>query len=404
MRTKSTVLVSIAFAAIAMQGVFTSCSSEETVNTEKPTGPQTLTLNLKPAGTRAAVYSDPANTDPNPENTINSVTIGIFDKNTGNAVKTIQEVAGSKTPKITTSQLADGDIVLVAVNAKPETFAGAKNLADFESKTLAIDDALGGGSGSATIVANSKLPMFGTSTIALSDAATNSYAASVDVYHMVAKITLKSLSVNFSATGAYKDAVFTPTEVFMSNVPDALDFYPVVDANMTSYSKFAAYTNLCQGESSASGNLKAYLGTGSDLTSFSTIKNTTLSGVNTGSTYNWGTVSPVTSILYLYTMPSSDATASRLVIKGMFDPDGSGTSPAVPVYYPVNINYNSTDGSAADGGTVIKRVYPNKNYIIDVTIQSKGSSDATTAIDPETATATITVKDFTTATQSNVFN
>ena len=246
--------------------------------------------------------------------------------------------------------------------------------------------------------------MFGTGTIAAGETST-AFTASVDVYHMVAKITLNSLKVNFSGTGTggYKDATFTPTEVFMSNVPDVLDFYPV-DANMTSYSKFATYTNLCQGESSASGNLKAYLGTGSDLTSIPTIKNTTLSGVTGGSTYNWGTVSPsVTSILYLYTMPSSDVTASRLVIKGMFDPDGSGTSPAVPVYYPVNINYNSTDGSVADGGTV-KQVYPNKNYIIDVTIQGKGSSSPTEAIaDPQTATATITVQPFTEASQTNVF-
>ena len=87
----------------------------------------------------------------------------------------------------------------------------------------------------------------------------------------------------------------------------------------------------------------------------------------------------------------------------MFDPDGPGENKAVPVYYPVNINYNSDKGSAVDGGTV-KQVYPNKNYIIDVTIQSKGSEHPTDAIDPQTATATITVKDFTTATQSNVFN
>ena len=247
--------------------------------------------------------------------------------------------------------------------------------------------------------------MFGTGTIAAGETST-AFTASVDVYHMVAKITLNSLKVNFSGTGTggYKDATFTPTEVFMSNVPDVLDFYPV-DANMTSYSKFATYTNLCQGESSASGNLKAYLGTGSDLTSFSTIKNTTLSGVNTGSTYNWGTVSPsVTSILYLYTMPNAATdTPTRLVIKGTFDLDGTGKATAT-VYYPVNINYNSTDGSAADGGNVIKQVYPNKNYIIDVTIQGKGSEKPTDAIaDPQTVNATITVKDFTTATQSNVF-
>ena len=397
MRTKSTVLVSIAFAAIAMQGVFTSCSSEETVNTEKPTGPQTLTLNLKPAGTRAAVYSDPASTTPNPENTINSVTIGIFGSD--NNVKTIQEViTTSTTPTITTSQLNISDQVLVAVNAKTGTFTGAKTVTDFENKTLAIDDALAGSVGSATTVASDKLPMFGTGSIKAGGTST-SFEADVSVYHMVAKITLKSLSVNFSTTGAYKDAVFTPTEVFMSNVPDALDFYPVVDANMTSYSKFATYTNLCQGESKIETNLKAYLGTGAPITGFSP-DNPELKGDNTGSSYKWKTTD---NILFLYTMPNAaTATPTRLVIKGTFNLDGKDTNPPT-VYYPVNINYNSANGSAADGGTV-KQVYPNKNYIIDVTIQGKGSQDANTAIDPETATANITVKDFTPATQSNVFN
>ncbi len=387
MRIKTIMTACLAVPALSVLCLLSSCSSEEL--TEKPsTGPQTLTLNLTPAGTRAAVYTDPSTAA---ENTINSVTIGIFDKNTGNAVKTIQEVAGSKTPKITTSQLADGDIVLVAVNAKSETFTGAKNLAEFENKTLAIDDALAGGDASAITVANSKLPMFGIGTIALSDAATNSYAADVDVYHMVAKITLKSLSVDFSTTGAYKEAKFTPTEVFMSNVPNALDFYPA-----TAYTTYATLTPFSQGETGIA-NLKAYLGTTTDFTGF-TIKHATLSGQKTGTTYNWGDVDQ--NILYFYTMPNNASTPTRLVIKGNFDP---GTGSTTPVYYPVNINYKSKDGSAADGGTA-KVVSPNKNYIIDVIIQGKGSIDANTAIDPETATATIKVQNFTPATQSNVFN
>jgi hypothetical protein len=103
-------------------------------------------------------------------------------------------------------------------------------------------------------------------------------------------------------------------------------------------------------------------------------------------------------------MPNAATTTpTRLVIKGTFNKDGKETTPPT-VYYPVNINYNSANGSAVDGGTVIKQVYPNKNYIIDVTIQGKGSLSPTEAIaDPQTVKATITVKDFTSATQSNVF-
>ena len=400
MRIKTIMTACLAVPALSVLCLLSSCSSEELPTTEKPsTGTQTLTLNLKPAGTRAAVYTDPGTAA---ENTINSVTIGIFDQTadgTGNyPVKTIQEVTTSSTsPSITTSQLIAGDKVLVAVNAKAGTFTGAKNLTEFENKTLAIDDALANGNGSSTTVASSNLPMFGTGVIAGSS---TTFTAAVDVYHMVSKITLRTLSVNFSATGAYSAATFTPTAVFMSNVPDKLDFYPA--NTMTSYSTFATAGTLQQGESGTSSNLKAYLGTASPI-GF-TPAHTTLSGVNTGSTYNWGTVSPsVANILYLYTMPSSAATSTRLVIRGDFDPDGTGAN-KVQVYYPVNINYNSSGSTIPDGGTVAKQVYPNKNYIIDVTIQGKGSSSPTVAIDSQTATANITVKSFTDASQTNVFN
>ena len=396
MRIKTIMTACLAVPALSVLCLLSSCSSEELP--EKPsTGPQTLTLNLTPAGTRAAAYSDPASTTPNPEHKINSVTIGIFGSD--NNVKTIQDAADPINPSITTSQLEKDDKVLVAVNATPGTFTGAKTVTEFEDKTLAIDDALASSNGAATIVTSNNLPMFGTGTIAGSSP---SFSADVTVYHMVAKITLKSLSVNFSATGAYSAATFTPTAVFMSNVPAALDFYP---ANTMSSYTFAAAGTLQQGESGTSSNLKAYLGTASPI-GFTPV-HTTLSGENTGSTYNWGTVSPsVANILYLYTMPSSDATSTRLVIRGDFDPDGPGasTAPAVQVYYPVYINYNSSGSTIPDGGTVAKQIYPNKNYILDVTIQGKGSSSPTTPIDPQTATANITVQNFTSANQSNVFN
>lgn len=390
MRTKSTVLVSIAFAAIAMQGVFTSCSSDETTNTEKPTGLQTLKVNLSSI-TRAAVYTDPGTAA---ENTINRVTIGIFGSD--NKVKTIQEqVTTSSNPSITTSQIAVGDQILVAVNAKTGTFTGALTVSDFENKTLAIDDALAAGDGSATTVANTKLPMFGVGTIAQKSGSTTEFEANVDTYHMVSKITLKSLSVNFDVTGAYKNATFTPTEVFLSNVPDKLDFYPA--STMSSYI-YASSSTLYNGETGAA-SLKGYLGTTTTLTGF-TPANATLSGLTTGTTYNWGTVG--SNILYLYTMPNTSTTPTRLVIKGVLRPDGTDASKTT-VYYPININYNSTGGTAADGGTV-KQVYPNKNYILDVTISGKGSDSPIIPIDPEVATAHVTVKSFVDATQSNVFN
>ncbi len=388
MRTKPAILAFFALATIAMQGLLTSCAGDENLGTEKQEGLQTLKINLNTV-TRAAAYSDPGTTA---ENTINSVTIGIFGSD--NNVKTIQDAADPSNPSITTSQLEKDDQVLVAVNAKAGTFTGALTVSDFENKTLAIDDALPvSGSG----VDPTKLPMFGTGSI-VQDGSATAFKATVDVYHMVAKVTLQSLYVDFDETGAYKDATFTPTEVFMYNVPDKLDFYP---ASSYTYASAASYYNGEAGKAS----VKDYLGTGITLTPFSPA-HATMSGLKTGSTSSWGTVG--SKILFLYTMPTTSSKPTQLVIKGIFRPVGTDDGKAT-VYYPVNINYNSADGSAANlsgGGKdgTAKQVYPNKNYVVDVTIKGKGADSPSASLDPQTATANITVKSFVDASQTNVFN
>ncbi|BCS86704.1 hypothetical protein prwr041_25970 [Prevotella herbatica] len=390
MRTKPAILAFFALATIATQGLFTSCSSDENLSTEKPsTGTQTLKINLKPADTRAAAYTDPG-TDA--ENKINRVTIGIFDKTTG-AVKTIQDALNAAAPEIITSQLVADDHILVAVNAPAGTFTGVLTELAFEKSTLGIDDALPV-SGTGT-VDPANLPMFGAAKIT-QIGTTPAYTADVAVSHMVAKVTLKSLKVAFDATGAYKDATFTPTEVFMYNVPDKLDFdfYPANTPTSYVYNYLTTPTNTPNYYNGLIGDasLKSYLGTG---TLDGTLKDKTLA-----TTSNWGTAG--TNLLYLYTMPNNSTKPTQLVIKGSFDPDGKGTT--VPVYYPVNINYNSDNGNAAEG-TTPKQVYPNKNYIVDVIIKGKGADSPTKSLDPETVTANIvTVNSFVDATQSNTFN
>ena len=400
MRTKPAILAFFALATIAMQGLFTSCAGDENLSTEKPsTGPQTLKINLKSADTRAAAYADPGKTA---EDKINRVTIGIFDKNLDTngkyPVKTIQDAANAAAPEIITSQLVAGDHILVAVNAPVGTFTGVLTESDFEKSTLGIDDALGGGSSTAPTVATTNLPMFGADVIAGSS---TTFTSTVAVSHMVAKVTLQSLKVDFDPNGAYPNATFTPTEVFMYNVPDKLDFDFYPTNTPTSYvynyltTKTPSYYNGEEGDAS----VKAYLGTSTTLTPFSPA-NPILSGLKTGTTYSWGTVG--TKILFLYTMPNTSTKPTQIIIKGTFRPVGTDTGKET-VYYPVNINYNSANGSAAEGATP-KQVYPNKNYIVDVTIKGKGALLPSASLDPETATATVTVQSFVDASQSNVFN
>ncbi|MDN5553195.1 hypothetical protein [Prevotella sp.] len=392
MRTKPAILAFFALATIAMQGLLTSCAGDENLGTEKQEGLQTLKINLNTV-TRAAAYSDPGTTA---ENTINRVTIGIFDQTTGD-VKTIQDAPNAAAPEIITSQLVADDDILVAVNAPAGTFTGVLTKLAFEKSTLGIDDALPV-SGTGT-VDPAKLPMFGDGKIALKSGSSTIYEATVPVYHMVAKVTLKSLGVDFDATGAYKDAKFTPTEVFMYSVPDKLDFYPASSSTSYVYNYLTTKTPTYYNGEAGDASVKAYLGTGTPH-GFSPA-HATISGVNGSSAYSWGTVG--TKILYLYTMPNNSTKPTQLVIKGTFDSNGDGTDDPGFVYYPVNINYNSANGSAAEGATP-KQVYPNKNYIVDVTIKGKGASSPSASLDPQTATATVTVQSFVDASQTNVFN
>lgn len=111
---------------------------------------------------------------------------------------------------------------------------------------------------------------------------------------------------------------------------------------------------------------------------------------------------------FFYTTPNNNVSTgkTKLVIKGSFDPDGAGATPAQVVYYPVKLNSNVTaEGThaAAESGTTEYQVYPNKNYKCSVTIKTIGSTGPDADIDPTTATVTITVTSFTSVSQSTIF-
>ena len=70
------------------------------------------------------------------------------------------------------------------------------------------------------------------------------FSSNVTVNHLVAKVTLNSLSVNFTGTG-HASATFKPLEVFLINVPDEL----TMEYDGTNYTPTGlTLTNLYQGE------------------------------------------------------------------------------------------------------------------------------------------------------------
>lgn len=407
MDMKTKIQLFVVFLLLAVGALWlTSCSSEDAVqgSGSQADATLTLTINTGKVGSRATAWdgtTTPTSTD---ENTINRLTVGIFDAST-KKVKTIVELTSAPTggnslsvsgktatAKIVTTSLATGDDVLVAANAPAGNFAGVADVTGFNAKTEGIESAVLSASDNTKEI-NTNIPMYGASTL---NGSGSVFTATVSVQHQLAKITLDSLSVDFAQDGPYKSATFKPTEFFLVNVPEKLAFsndawvngaghFHGCNAESTDYSSLSWVSSL----PSQWGTYKGFLATGA-LTSA-----TPLSGK---ASYK--------SKSYFYVTPSDDYTTDgkmKLIIAGDFDANGSGTTEKV--FYPVAINATYDDAgkaTAADGGTVFQ-VSPNKNYKCTVVIKTKGTTNPTKNLDPQTATVTVTVADFVEAKQTTTF-
>lgn len=413
MDMKTKIQLFAAFLLLAVGALWlTSCSSEDAVQSggSQADASLTLTINTGKVGSRATAWdgtTTPTSTD---ENTINRLTVGIFDAST-KKVKTIVELTSATTggnslsvsgkiatAKIVTTSLATGDDVLVAANAPAGNFAGVADETGFNAKTEGIESAVLSSSGDTKEI-NNNIPMYGAKTLS-AGSTDGTFTASVDVKHLLAKISLTDLEVAFDANGPYKDAKFTPTEFFLVNVPEKLAFSNDAwvngaghfhgfdgDTDNSLYKDLTNFTTICGKWETA--KYKGYLATGS-------LNATELAG----------TSAKYASAAYFYVTPSDDTADGKmkLIIAGKFDADGTGAAEET-VFYPVAINakYDAAgNATAADGGTVFQ-VSPNKNYKCTVVIKTKGTTDPTKNLDPQTATVTVTVTDFVEASQTTTF-
>ena len=423
---KALTKISIGFLALAAAALwFTSCSSEDVASGTNQGKMSSLTLTIntgKSMGSRATDWTttDPAGSDKTTtENKINRVAIGIF-SNSG-AVKTIVELtpgisgtnslstdATNATAKIVTSSLVANDEVLVAINAPSGRFTGCQDKAAFMQKTETAAEALAN-STDAQVATN--IPMFGSATLSGDG---SSFNASVSVIHMIAKVSLTSLKVDFKAGSAYADAVFTPKAVFLINVPNSFQFDNTTETNGDlkawlsagyehGWGTFATNYDANTENSSASAT---FIGsTFAKYLTTSELAVKTLQGVAGGSDASYA--SDDKSVCFFYTMPNGqdDDKATKLVIAGLFKATGV---PEKVVYYPLFLNAKVNDTGTgyvpAFDGSKAKKVYPNKNYNCKVVIRNIGADSPNTNLDPQTASITITVKDFDSADQTTEFN
>lgn len=393
----------------AMTAGFASCSSSDEPSSVSDNTPKELTITIKTQGvtTKAAETSDPGSQTPNPENTMNRITIGIFD-NAGTTVRAIQEFAATSdlsnvgagkyffnqqnntaTVTVVTTKMDTNDQILVAVNAPTGKFAGVTSATTFKQKSIDAETALykdtNGSNPSDGKAVNNNVPMFGEA-VSRTGSTTN-YSANVSVKHLTAKVTLEELKVDFAVDGPYSAATFTPTEIFMYNVPNGLLF---------DYSNPYLTSSFLNGEGKTTYPDPIYLTTG-DISSGAT----PLKGTATGGSNSFATK------YYFYITPNDqdDANKTKLVIKGKFDPDGDGTPLPNDVYYPVKLNYNvnANGTTSVPSGSTAYVVSPNKNYKCKVTIKTIGSTGPGDDIDPTTAEISITVTNFEEVNQETVF-
>ena len=327
-------------AGMMLIGLLASCSENDKSPVEKGTSMK-LTLNLtSPTVTKTAITDDPNTTTYiASESTINNVVVALFDAS-GNLVGGIQSFSSAQ---VTNHQVsATGSSLMtqaaVAVNVPAASFTNVKTLSDFESVKADLDytattDASAAGTTQQSATA---LPMAGEGTVTIAQSVGT---ATIQLTRLVGKVILSGISPNFS--GVYANASFTPTEVFMYNVPST------ANCNATSTtSAIASAPTFLQGEQVSpllTTNLKNYLGTGA------------LSG--TAQTLPWSN-----QYFSFYVFPNDGSTAqTQLVIKGLFKMSSSDTG--TTVYYPITLN----------SGTVQN----NKVYNLTAVIGSIGTTDPT---------------------------
>jgi uncharacterized protein (TIGR02145 family) len=360
---QSTLMTLILAGLMAMFTV--SCSSSDATITDdgglRPTDGNNLVVYI---GTTSSTYNGRAValTDPGTavENKINTTTLLVFGSN--GVAKSIQEVE-PKDQLINTRvpNLAAGDKVYLAINVPASVFSTVARLADFEETKIDIDRAILGDATDKTIANPGDAPMFGKGNLEAVPNETDVYRATVPVNHMLAKVTLNTITASLEG-----DAEFTPTEVYLKNVPPYLYLETAESAAKQDYRFFNNEGGtFYQGERANTEFFKEYLGSGVNLGGFQPTNPKLTRTVS-----SWHDNAPA---MVFYTMPNNPATPTMLVIKGTYKP--ANTTESKTVKYSIYLNHNTNSNTVPNGGPYIKQLYPNYNYSVDLFIKNASISD-----------------------------
>lgn len=346
-----------------------SCSSDENVDSGVPQSAKfEVTLSGKAAQTRSTNTSVPAVTD---EGTVNDIVVAAFDRN-NNVVKIdVQTMTGLTSSSITATTAVTAVAVAANVQAKATDFSTCKTKADFYATVakLAVTTA---DVSKADNQDAKLLPMVGESTGTVTLDATNSVNVSVTISRLVARISISSITSDFSNT-VYAGSSFVPEEIFLYNAITDVKYNGTNVATPTYYSGESAAT------SSTTPALASYLGTGAI-------------------TY------ATTDTYYFYTFPNATATPTKLIIKGTFT---DANNKSTPVYYPIIINHAQTGttitATLGSAGTD-SQIAANTTYALTANIKTIGATTVSANLAPADLDVTVTVSGWAnTLTQNVIF-
>lgn len=388
MNTKTFISKAVLTAVVLTMGLMTSCSNDsEESAAEKGDRMLTLSITTKSVTRGTVLEADPGAT----EDVITRLAIGIFNDD-GNAVK-IQEFtsdtwtepsAGNIQVVVSAQYLVNGNRVMAIANA-PTTanFATCSTLDEFKARAISIKDALA--NSTADKEKTIGFAMIGNSRISAVGSGNVNFTASITLYHLVAKVSLLPITLDFSQNKLYPNAQFSVSDIYLYNVPSSKTFWYISDTGASAY-----YSG-----NSDDASFAEYLG-------------------------NNGAALDMTKTHYLYTLPNGETgnNATKLVIKGTFKP--TPTSVGSTSYYPIYLDYIAPtiaggSGTAATGdlpdyageisltARTPKVVYANDNYKINVTIKSVGAPSAEQDLDPQAVQVTVAVAPWTDLNQSATF-
>lgn len=355
-----------------------ACGSDENENVIQPkekTAKLELTLVGTPADSRAT--GTLPTTD---ESQINRLTVAVFTGASGNPVNALREFTGDDIKAATGGigkkitmlcEPGNGQTIYVVANASTGLFAGVTNLAGFKAKLMLLSEttkAAGAGAATDTQKVNN-LPMLGSTTGKDFTAGTET-EANIALSRLVARVSISSVKTAFDPVGRFKDATFKVDAIYLKNVDSS------VNADKT-------------GGAPINGGHEGVV-----VTQY-------LYEAVTGHTAN----AELTTPYYFYTFPNVDSSKpTKLIIKGLFDADGSGsTSAPIARYYPITINKKQANTTISGGaGTDKGSIAANTRYVLTAVIKGEGAADDKTDIDPATLQLTVTVADWALTISQNV--